>query len=280
MQIMSSSKVATTSLKLKFAALIGLGLAVSLLAATVSRAQADDAELRAIIEKAVAAHGGAEKLGQFKAVSSKWVGKHKVENMFYWDAVRTVTYEMPDKIRLDYEVTNPNGNKFSFSRVVSGKKGWQGSNRGTRDLPATDVTHITEEFYAHSLASLAPFTVKDAFDKDKGFVLSPFGNVTVDGKEAVGVGVACKGRPDVNLFFDKKTGLVIKSERRTKDPRTEEEYTAESIYRDHKEFQGVMWPTTRIDRRDNRDLDENSGRFELSEFQARERVEEATLARP
>ena len=41
-----------------------------------------------------------------------------------------------------------------------------------------------------------------------------------------------------------------------------------------------MWPTVRIDRRDNRDLDENSGRFELSDFQAREKVDEAALARP
>jgi hypothetical protein len=99
-------------------------------------------------------------------------------------------------------------------------------------------------------------------------------------RRTLGGCVASKGRPDVNLFFDKKTGLVVRSERRTKDPRTEEEYTAESIYRDHKEFQGVMWPTSRIDRRDNRDLDENSGRFELSEFQAREKLEEGSLAKP
>jgi len=251
------------------------------LAASASHAQTDaeraSAELRAIIDKGIQAHGGAEKLGEFKAVSAKWTGKHKVENMFYWDAVRTVTYQMPDKIRLDYEVMNPNGNTFAFTRVVSGQKGWQGRAGGSRDLPANDVTHITEEFYAHSLASLVPFLDKNSKDT---FELSPFGTVTVDGKEAVGVGVACKGHPSVNLFFDKKTGLVIKSERRTKDPRTEEEYTAESIYRDHKEFQGVMWPTVRIDRRDNRDLDENSGRFELSDFQAREKVDEAALARP
>src|SRR6185436_14361055 len=114
----------------------------------------DDAELRAIINKAIKAHGGAEKLGQFKAVTAKWTGKHKVENMFYWDAVRTVKYEMPDKIRFDYEVMNPNNNTtFAFTRVVNGKKGWQGTvARGTRELPEADVIHITEEFYAHWLA--------------------------------------------------------------------------------------------------------------------------------
>ena len=116
--------------------------------------------------------------------------------------------------------------------------------------------------------------------KDRGFEFSLVGNVTVDEKEAVGVKVSCKGRPDVNLFFDKRTGLAIKSERRARDPGTNEEYTAESVYRDHKAFQGVMWPTSRLDRRDGMDLEENSGRFELSEFQALDKLDESSLARP
>jgi hypothetical protein len=117
----------------------GMGVAASFLAANVSRAQAageqgDDAEARAIIDKAIKAHGGADKLSQFKAVSAKWVGKRKVENVDFWDAVYVVTYEMPDRIRLDAEVENANGGKFAFSRVVNGKKGWLGWARGTRDL--------------------------------------------------------------------------------------------------------------------------------------------------
>jgi hypothetical protein len=251
---------------------IGMGLA-----AGVSRAQPagerDDAEARAIIDKAIQAHGGADKLSRFKAVSAKWTGKRKVENVFFWDAVYVVTYEMPDKVRLDAEVENPKGEKFAFSRVVTGKKGWLAWSRGTRDLKEAEVAQIVDEIYAHWLASVVPL-------KDKGFAFSLTGNVTVDDKDAIGVRVSCKGRPDVNLFFDKKTGLVIKSERRAKDPGTNEEYTAESIYRDHKAFQGVMWPTARVDRRDGMDLEENTGRFELSEFQARDKLDEKSLARP
>lgn len=258
---------------------IGVALAVSFLGTHLSRAQAqasgDDAELRAIIDKAIKAHGGAEKLSQFKVVIAKWSGKHKVENVFYWDAVRTVSYEMPDKIRLDYEVMNPlNNTTFMFSRVVNGTKGWQGTAaRGTRELSEGDVNHIRDEFYAHWVASTIPLL-------EKGYTYSPYGNFQVDGQDAVGIGVAFAGRPTINLCFDKKTGLVVKSERRTKDPRTQEEYTAESIYRDHKEFQGVMWPTGRQDRRDGMDLDEKSGLFELSDYRASEKLDEAALAKP
>jgi hypothetical protein len=268
---------------------IGMGLAASilvasLLAASVSRAQAagedEDAQARAIIDKAIKAHGGADKLSQFKAVSAKWVGKHRIENEHYGDAVRVVTYEMPaDKIRFDFEVENPKGSNFAFARVVNGKKGWQGSDRRTRDLNEAEVTQIVDKMYAHWLASVVP--LKDVvLLKDNGFEFSVFGNVPADGKDAVGVLVSCKGRPDVILFFDKETGLVIKSERRAKDAATNREYTAESIYRDHKAFQGVMWPTIRLDRRDGQDLEENSGRFELSEFQALDKLEESSLARP
>jgi hypothetical protein len=235
--------------------------------------QGADAEARAIIDKAIKAHGGADKLGQFKAVSAKWVGKRKVENVDFWDAVYVVTYEMPDKIRLEAEVENPKGGKFAFTRVVNGKKGWLGWARGTRDLKEAEVAQILDELYTHWLASVVPL-------KDKRFEFSPVGAVTVDGKDAVGVRVSCKGRPDVNLFFDKKTGLAIKSERRARDPGTNEEYTAESIYRDHKAFQGVMWPTSRLDRRDGMDLEENTGRFELSEYQAHDKLEEKSLTRP
>lgn len=256
---------------------IGIGLAASFLAASDSRAQTpgerEDAEARAIIDKAIKAHGGADKLSQFKAVRAKWSGKHKVENQFYWDAVRVVTYEMPDKVRFDFEVENPNGGGFAFSRVVNGKKGWQGSDRGTRDLKEAEIAQIVGEVYAHWLASVVPL-------KDKGFTFSLFGDVAVDGKDSVGVRVSCKGRPDVNLFFDKETGLAIKSERRAKDLGTNEEYTAESIYREHKAFQGVLWPTQRLDRRDGMDLEENSGRFELSEVQAHNKLDEKTLAKP
>jgi hypothetical protein len=272
--------MAMTRLKQKAAVLTwagSIGLAASFLAAGISRAQAagerDDAEPRAIIDKAITAHGGADKLSQFKAVRAKWAGKHKVENVFYWVAVRDVTYEMPDKIRLDFEVENPKGGKFAFTRVVNGKQGWQGSARGTRDLDEAQVTQIVDEFYAHWLASVVPL-------QDKGFEFSLYGNATVDGKDAVGVRVSYKGRPDVNLFFDKQTGLVIKSERRAKDPSTNEEYTAESIYRDHQAFDGVLWPTNRLDRRDGMDLEENAGSFELSNFQALDKLDEAALARP
>src|SRR5262245_32612565 len=147
-QSMTSTKLKQKVAQLAWLGGIGMGLAASFLSASVSQALAagegEDAEVRAIIDKAIQAHGGADKLSQFKAVSAKWFCKHNVENQYYADAVRVVTYEMPTnempvKIRIDFEVENPKGGNFAFSRVVNGKKGWQGAGRRTRDLNEAEV---------------------------------------------------------------------------------------------------------------------------------------------
>lgn len=41
-----------------------------------------------------------------------------------------------------------------------------------------------------------------------------------------------------------------------------------------------MFPTTRIDFRDGRDLEENSGRFALSEYKAFEKLDEQFFTKP
>ena len=69
---------------------IGVGLAASFLAAGVARGQAtgEDAQARAIIDKAIQAHGGADKLSQFKAVSAKWAGRQTDFRSYFVTTVR------------------------------------------------------------------------------------------------------------------------------------------------------------------------------------------------
>jgi len=228
---------------------------------------------RAVIARAIKAHGGAENLSKFKAFSVKWETKRKIENMFYWDSFNVVHYQLPAKVRIDSDVQNPNGIKFSLSTVVSGNNGWRGSKGRSRDIKDSEVNHMLDEMYAHWLASLTPLN-------DREFEFSPAGQATVDDKEAIGVTVTRKDRPDVNLYFDRKTGLLLKSERRTKDAMTGEEFTAESFYRDYKAFQGVMWATKRLDKRDGKEMDGGAGRFELSDYQALETLDEKLFDRP
>lgn len=236
----------------------------------------DRAVARAAIDRAIKAHGGAENLSKFKAVSAKFTGKRKVENMFFWDSINVLHFQAPNKIRIDSEVHNPGGTKFDVYRLVNGNKGWQGAGTRYRELKEPEVAQILDDAYAFWLASLMPFNDKN----DKSFDFATVGEVDVDNKAAFGIRVLRKGQPDVNLYFDKKTNLVVKSERRSKDPQVAQEFTAESFFRDHKEFDGVLWATKRIDKRDGMDLDGDSGKFELSEIRGHDSVDEKLFARP
>lgn len=258
---------------------IGMGTGAFLyqaLAARPAPAQAKEpdgpAQARAVIDRAIKAHGGEANLNKFKAVRLKREGKQRREN-FYWDAVSIVTYQMPAKLRIDSEVQNPNGGQFSVFWIVNGDKGWQGSGNRVRELNKAQVTQLLDEMYAPWLASLVPLN-------DKSFAFSLVGPATVDDREAVVVKVSCQGRPDVNLYFDKKAGLLIKSERRAKDAATNQEYTTETYYRDHKAFQGVMWPTKRLDKRDGMELESGAGKYELSDYQALDTLDENLFAKP
>jgi hypothetical protein len=53
--------------------------------------------------------------------------------------------------------------------------------------------------------------------REKGFKLEPLGEVEVKDRPAVGIRVLSKGHRDINLYFDKKTHQVVKTERRVID---------------------------------------------------------------
>ena len=94
-----------------------------------------------------------------------------------------------------------------------------------------------EASYARWAGSLVPLL-------NKGFQLASLGEIKVDGKLAIGVRVSHKGHRDINLFFDKDKGLLVKSEMTVKDPMAGgKEVTQETLYSDYKEVSGVKRPS-------------------------------------
>src|SRR5262249_42655075 len=116
---------------------------------------------------------------------------------------------------------------------VNGNKGWTQVMGTTQELDKDAMAEAKENFYAERVKNLAPLT-------GKGFKLEPLGEAKVGKREAVGVKVSHKGHRDVNLYFDKKTGLLLKAERRAKDPMAGTEFTQADLYDDYKEVEGIQ----------------------------------------
>ena len=73
--------------------------------------------------------------------------------------------------------------------------------------------------------------------------MAPLGEVKVDGQPALGIRVSSKGHRDVNLYFDKAKGLLVKVETRDVDLLTGQEVTTEKIMSDYKEVGGLLRPS-------------------------------------
>jgi hypothetical protein len=203
-----------------------------LLLAVAGPVRADDEAARKVIDKAIKAHGGAKKLAKFKAVTFKMKGKFYVMSEDGTDYTGEWSIQSPDKIKVEIS-GEAGGATFKFVQVVNGNKGWIQLMDTTQEMDKDALAEAKETFYADRVRNLEAL-------RGKGFKLEPLGEAKVGGREAVGVKVSHKGHRDVNLFFDKKTNLLLKAERRAKDPMAGTEFTQADLYDDYKEVEGIQ----------------------------------------
>src|SRR5205823_2538035 len=97
-------------------------LAAGLLLAGAVRAD-DEAAVRAVIDKAVKAHGGAEKLAKYKGSITKMKGKFHSLGMPI-DYTGEFIVQLPDKSKITIEGEFM-GQKFSFIQILVGGKAWE-----------------------------------------------------------------------------------------------------------------------------------------------------------
>jgi len=245
-------------------------MAVVLALTAGSSARADDkTDTRAVINKAIQARGGEDKLSKIKLVNFKGKGK------FYGmgDAIDYTgewNIQPPDKFRvqINFEV---NAMKITFLIVMDGKKGWRKINDDTMEMNEDEVAEIKEDLHAARVEALVPLI------KDKGFELSPLGEAKVDDHADVGVRVAHKGHRDINLFFDKKTGLVLKSERTVKDHMMGgKERMQETLHSDYKDIGGVQHPMKVVIKRDGEKYVES----EITDFEPKDQTDDSVFVKP
>jgi hypothetical protein len=228
----------------------------------VSLARADDsAAARALIDKAMKAAGGEDKLAKLKGQSyderGLWYGMG--EGLPY-----TGKYDIqwPDRYRVEIEGI--------FTLVMTGDKGWIKTAQGTADMTEDQRTREKENLYAGYVAALWPL-------KDKDFVLALLPEITVEDRPAVGVKVTRKDRPDVSLYFDKKTGLLTKAEHMAlaEDPKAAR-VKQETFMSQYKEIAGVKVPTKVVMNRDGKRYVEAT----VQDVKLTEKLDDSVFAKP
>lgn len=249
-------------LRFSGAALVGL-FAVGL----VGPARADEQAAKAIVDKAIKAMGGEERLAKVKAFSEKGKGTILFEGFELAFTFET-TAKGRDQYRATYEGES-NGEKFSGATVLDGDKGWKKVNDNTEELTGEKLANEKRNAYLDvTPVLLAPL-------KGKGFKLDSAGDETVDGKPAVAVRVTGPDGKEFTLSFDKESGLPVKLNARVVDY-DGTEYTQDTSFEDYRDFDGIKVATrSRIKKNGERYIE-----VEGVEFKVIDEVPPATFAEP
>lgn len=228
----------------------------------------EQADLHKIVDQAIKAAGGREKLSKYKAATLKGKG-------IYYGLGTPLPYtgewalDGKEKLRFTLEA-DAKGKAFKVVEVVNGKKSWMQIQGKTMPMKEDQLREEQEEMYAGWLTTLVPL-------KEKGFKLSAVGEVQVNGKPAVGVRVERQGRIGVSLFFDKQSHRLVKSEFPVKDvEKGGQEMMQEVFYKDYKAVQGIQQPTKILINRDGKRFVE----AEMTEIHMAEHLDDSVFKEP
>lgn len=195
----------------------------------VQTARAADDEAAALIDKAIKAHFPKGVDTKNKGLRTKGKGTLHILGMELAMEQETAV-QMPDKFKETVDITVKD-QRISTIAVFNGKEGWIRANG--QDVPVSDelLAEFKEAAYGMSI-------MQGIFTKDKSVTYTRVGEVKVNDKPALGITISKKGSKDINLYFDKETGLIAKAEMRKHDPVTKEEVTEERIIKEYQDVDG------------------------------------------
>ncbi len=130
--------------------------------------------------------------------------------------------------------------------VVNGDKGWTKVAGNTIELDKDAVAEAKEKAHAEYVASLLPLI------DGKGYTMATTGEFEVGEKKAMGVKVTSKGHRDVDLYFDKETGLLVQYDVKVKDEGSGQEVLESSFPSDYKDLKGTKYAKKAIVKRDGK----------------------------
>jgi hypothetical protein len=227
----------------------------------------DDKDPKAILDKAVKALGGEDKLSKVKAAT--WKGKGTLTFMGSDNDIATeTTVQGLDHVRAEFE-GDFGGNKIKGATVLAGDKGWRKFGDMNMDLDKDAVANEKRTIYL----TVIPITILPL--KSKEFKVEAIGEDKVGGKAAVGIKATGPDAKEFKLYFDKESGLPVKLVAKVVGF-TGEEYVQETTYSDYKEMGGIKKATKIQSKRDGEKFIEMT----FSDFKVLDKVDPKTFTEP
>lgn len=194
------------------------------------------AEPVALVDKAVRALGGAEKLARVRAATWKEKGTRTFQgNDIPFDA--EVLVQGTDHIRREWEVGG-GGMKVGGVVVVTSESAWSKMMGNVEELAGERLADEHRRVYL----TVIPITVLPL--KSEGYRLATIADEQVGERPAAGLKVTPPDGKEFRLYFDKETGLPVRVVAKVLAQEGAGECTEETTYSDYKAFDGVQKATS------------------------------------
>jgi hypothetical protein len=220
----------------------------------------------AVIDKAIEAAGGRDKLASVKALT--WSNKGTIsvggnEAPF----TSRVTFQGADHRRAEFEAEF-GGQTIKGIVVLNGDKGWRQMNGDTNELTGEELARERRTGYMEwSTVTLLPL-------KQEPFKTDAAGGQKVNDKPAPGVKVTGPDGKTHTIYFDPQSGLPGKIVADVTD--FQGDATQETTISDYKDFGGVKKATKLKVKRDGEKFIES----ELTDFKVLDSVDAKTFEKP
>jgi len=248
----------------RFHAAMLLAAAVGLVGTSI---RADEAQVKQVLDKAIKALGGEEKLSKAENITWKSKGKITIEgnqNEFSSEA----TAQGFDHFQSMFE-GEFNGNKVKGVAVLNGEKGWRKFGDQSMDMDPDAVKNEKRTVYL----MVVPATIVPL--KSKGFKVESAPDESINGKPAAALKVTGPDGKDFTLYFDKESGLPVRLVGKVIGFNGEE-YLQESTFSDYKDFGGFKKASKTSMKRDGESFVES----EITDFKVLDKVPAETFAEP
>lgn len=187
-----------------------------------------------VLDRAIAAAGGEQNLA--KLAKSRYVSEATTyaNGQAYQEMKLRRLLRLPDCMRLEVE-TGIGDKRQVATYVLRGNQGWthvQGQYEEMRPrtvLAMLDDLHVVRVLYLLEA-------------KDPRYQLRMLPPKRVEGAAAIGILVSGEGVPEVSLYFDRASGLLVKSEMRVRDAVLGHLIFQEIYLKDYQEVEGLKYP--------------------------------------
>jgi hypothetical protein len=223
---------------------------------------------RALIERAIRAHGGAEALGRIHADRVKFKGVLVLQG-HNTPFIAETTVQLPSK-KKDVIEMNHNGDKHTIVQIINGNNIYITLDGRYLKAEPAQLAEIRAGLELERAKRLLPLL------EDKSYQLAVVEDVEVNDRPAAGVRITGRGRKEMRLYFDKEYGLLVRAENRLDAGKGKEEIRQHFFFGDYKEIGGFKRPTKLRAYRDSKQIME----AELLDAKPLDNVDETEFAKP